>query len=56
LEQARETEAKDVQLQEKDTEIERQQRELQALRVRNTQSVQFNDVLYATVLIVHCYC
>jgi len=35
LEQARETEAKDVQLQEKDAEIERQQRELQILRVLN---------------------
>ena len=35
LEQAagRETEARDIQLQEKDTELERQQRELQALRV-----------------------
>jgi len=39
LEQARETEAKDVQLQEKETEIERQQRELQALRVCYSQSL-----------------
>ena len=45
LEQARETEAKDVQLKEKDTEIERQHRELQALRVRNSQSLQLDDVL-----------
>jgi len=47
LEQARETEAKDVQLQEKDTEIQRQQRELQALRVCNTQSLQLYDGIHA---------
>jgi len=41
LEQARETEAIDIQLQEKDTEIERQRRELQALRVRNSQCCTF---------------
>jgi len=50
LEQAKETDAKDVQLQEKDTEIERQQRELQALRVQGSQTLHFYDIILYTQL------